>query len=77
MDTGFYNIHLEIEGLVTLTKAWSVVKCEELKQINRHWKRVRMQYYDKKAVGVRLKEMRQIQGLTQCELSEKLDYTSE
>ncbi len=36
-----------------------------------------MQYYDKKAVGVRLKEMRQIRGLTQCELAEKLDYASE
>ena len=36
-----------------------------------------MQYYDKKAVGARLKEMRRIKGLTQAELAARLDYSSE
>lgn len=36
-----------------------------------------MQYYDKKAVGVRLKEIRKRRGLTQSELAAKLDYSSE
>lgn len=36
-----------------------------------------MQYYDKKAVGARLKETRRRQGLTQAELAARLDYSSE
>lgn len=36
-----------------------------------------MQYYDKKAVGARLKEMRRRRRLTQVELAAKLDYSSE
>lgn len=36
-----------------------------------------MQYYDKKAVGVRMKEMRRRRGLTQAELATRLDYSSE
>ncbi len=36
-----------------------------------------MQYYDKKAVGNRLKEMRKRKGLTQAELAARLDYSSE
>ena len=36
-----------------------------------------MQYYDKKAVGARMKEMRRRRGLTQAELAACLDYSSE
>lgn len=36
-----------------------------------------MQYYDKKAVGKRIKKIRLRTGMTQCRLAEKLDYTSE
>lgn len=36
-----------------------------------------MQYYDKKAVGARMKEMRRRRRLTQSELAAKLDYSSE
>lgn len=36
-----------------------------------------MQYYDKKAVGKRIKNIRIAAGMTQCLLAEKLDYTSE
>lgn len=36
-----------------------------------------MQCYEKKAVGERIKKIRQSRGLTQCRLAEKLDYTSE
>ncbi len=36
-----------------------------------------MQYYDKKAVGARLKETRRRQGMTQAELAARLDYSSE
>lgn len=36
-----------------------------------------MQYYDKKAVGARLKQMRRKRGLTQSELAACLDYSSE
>lgn len=36
-----------------------------------------MQYYDKKAVGMRIKEARKNKGMTQCGLSLCLDYTSE
>ena len=36
-----------------------------------------MQYYDKKAVGARMKEMRRRRGLTQAELAARLDYSSE
>lgn len=36
-----------------------------------------MQYYDKKAVGERIKKIRLHTGMTQCKLAEKLDYTSE
>lgn len=36
-----------------------------------------MQYYDKEAVGVRIKKARMSVGFTQCRLAEKLDYTSE
>lgn len=36
-----------------------------------------MQYYDRKAVGERIKKIRLHTGMTQCRLAEKLDYTSE
>lgn len=36
-----------------------------------------MQYYDRKAVGERIKKIRLQTGMTQCRLAEKLDYTSE
>jgi len=36
-----------------------------------------MQYYDKKAVGARMKEMRKRQGMTQAEFAACLDYSSE
>lgn len=36
-----------------------------------------MQYYDKKAVGERIKKARLGACLTQCRLAEELDYTSE
>lgn len=36
-----------------------------------------MQYYDKKAAGKRIKEIRLRAGMTQCRLAEKLDYASE
>ena len=36
-----------------------------------------MQYYDKKAVGKRIKKIRLRTGMTQCRLAEELDYTSE
>ncbi len=36
-----------------------------------------MQYYDKKAVGERIKKIRLSTGMTQCRLAEELDYTSE
>ena len=36
-----------------------------------------MQYYDKKAVGERIKAIRLRNGMTQSRLAEKLDYTSE
>lgn len=36
-----------------------------------------MQYYNKKAVGERIKKIRFYAGMTQCRLAEKLDYTSE
>jgi transcriptional regulator with XRE-family HTH domain len=36
-----------------------------------------MQYYDKKAVGERIRNCRRDKGLTQCELAERLDYASE
>ena len=36
-----------------------------------------MQYYDKKAVGERIKNITIAAGMTQCLLAEKLDYTSE
>jgi len=36
-----------------------------------------MQYYDKKAVGERIKNIRIAAGMMQCLLAEKLDYTSE
>lgn len=36
-----------------------------------------MQYYDKKAVGERIKKIRLCTGMTQCRLAEELDYTSE
>ena len=36
-----------------------------------------MQYYDKKAVGERIKVIRLRNGMTQSRLAEELDYTSE
>ena len=36
-----------------------------------------MQYYDKKAVGERIRSCRKYKKLTQCSLAEKLDYASE
>lgn len=36
-----------------------------------------MQYYDKKAVGARIKQMRNNKHVTQGKLAEKLDYTTE
>lgn len=36
-----------------------------------------MQYYDKKAVGERIKKIRKSRNITQSKLSEYLDYTSE
>lgn len=36
-----------------------------------------MQYYDKKTVGSRIRQMRKNKGLTQCMLAEQLDYSSE
>lgn len=36
-----------------------------------------MQYYDKKAVGTRIKQIRKSRNITQSKLSEYLDYTSE
>lgn len=36
-----------------------------------------MQYYDKTTVGTRIKSIRNLRGLTQCELATQLDYTSE
>ena len=36
-----------------------------------------MQYYDKKAVGERIKAIRVRNGMTQSRLAEELDYTSE
>lgn len=36
-----------------------------------------MQYYDKKAVGERIKAIRLRNGMTQSRLAEELDYTSE
>lgn len=36
-----------------------------------------MQYYDKKAVGERIRSCRKNKKLTQCALAEKLDYASE
>ena len=36
-----------------------------------------MQYYDKKAVGARIKETRNLRGMTQCKLAERLDYAGE
>lgn len=37
----------------------------------------RMQYYDRKAVGARIKQMRIENGITQSKLAEYLDYTTE
>lgn len=36
-----------------------------------------MQYYDKKAVGKRINQKRRENFITQCNLAERLDYTSE
>lgn len=36
-----------------------------------------MQYYDKAAVGARIKQLRKSRNLTQSKLSEYLDYTNE
>lgn len=36
-----------------------------------------MQYYDRKAVGMRIKQTRQGRGLTQCGLAQQLDYSNE
>lgn len=36
-----------------------------------------MQYYDKKAVGERIKAIRLRNGMTQSRLAEELDHTSE
>lgn len=36
-----------------------------------------VQYYDKKAVGARIKKIRKSRNITQSKLSEYLDYTSE
>ena len=36
-----------------------------------------MQYYDKKAVGIRIKQKRKAKNITQSKLSEYLDYTTE
>ena len=36
-----------------------------------------VQYYDKKAVGVRIKQLRKSRNITQSKFSEYLDYTSE
>lgn len=36
-----------------------------------------MQYYDRKAVGARIKQMRIENGITQSKLAEYLDYTTE
>lgn len=36
-----------------------------------------MQYYDRKITGTRIKEIRQLRGLTQRQLAEQLGYTSE
>lgn len=73
-----YNIHPETAGLVTLQNHTPVVKWEKLKQIKTDvGKECGMQYYDKKAVGARMKETRRRRGLTQAELAARLDYSSE
>lgn len=36
-----------------------------------------MEYYDKKAVGKRIKQVRKHKNMTQCRLAECLDYTNE
>lgn len=36
-----------------------------------------MQYYNKEAVGKRIKKKRKENRITQCNLSERLDYTNE
>ena len=39
-------------------------------------KRWSMQYYDKRAVGTRIRRLRKSKSMTQCELAELLDYTT-
>lgn len=36
-----------------------------------------MQYYDKKVIGTRIQQLRKSKSMTQCELAELLDYTTE
>ena len=36
-----------------------------------------MQYYDEKAVGKRIQQLRKSWNMTQCVMAEKLDYTTE
>ena len=72
-----YYVPLKIAGIVTLNVCVPVVQFLQLKQYIRRQKEYSMQYYDKKAVGERIKAIRLRNGMTQSRLAEELDYTSE
>lgn len=72
-----YYVPLKIAGVVTLIVCIAAVQYLQLKQYIRRQKEYSMQYYDKKAVGERIKTIRLRSNMTQSRLAEELDYTSE
>ena len=72
-----YYVLLKIAGIVTLNVCVPAVQFLQLKQYIRRQKEYSMQYYDKKAVGERIKTIRLRNNMTQSRLAEELDYTSE
>lgn len=72
-----YYVPFKIAGVVTLIVCVAAVQYLQLKQYIRRQKEYSMQYYDKKAVGERIKTIRLRSNMTQSRLAEELDYTSE
>ena len=70
-----YNIPPETDGLVTPVIFPYIVESFLLANKSDVGNEKRVQYYDKKAVGRRIKQLRKSKGLTQHGLAGLLDYT--
>lgn len=71
-----YNIPPKIAGFVTPVIFSIIVQYSPLTKKRGTGNEERVQYYDKKDVGKRIKQVRKSKGMTQYKLAECLDYTN-